>query len=152
MKEAFEKIIDRLEEEVKGWLDLVSVDETVAYAEISAYNKAIKIVNQVVEEYDDKYITVPKDDFTEHLINMGYNKGLKDANNDGWIPCSSGELPQNEGMYLTTVYDKATGRCLLKHRKFENGKFVEGGQSRAFPVIAWQHKPLPAPYQPKGEK
>lgn len=136
MKEAFEKIIDRLEEEHK-WSSTHGKDVKFREGRLSGLRTGMRIVKEVAEEC--KSLPVEQKSLTEKF-------------NDSWIPCSSGELPQNEGMYLTTVYDKATGRCLLKHRKFENGKFVEGGQSRAFPVIAWQQKPLPAPYKPKGEK
>lgn len=124
-KVAFDRMIARMESESERSYD----EEESLFINV---RDAARIVREIVKEHSDSE-----------------NPNKSD---DGWIPCSSGELPQNEGMYLTTVYDKATGRCLLKHRKFENGKFVEGGQSRAFPVIAWQQKPLPAPYQPKGEK
>lgn len=64
-----------------------------------------------------------------------------------WIPCKV-DMPKENKTYLTTVYDKATGRRMLKHRECRNGSFKEGGSSRAFPVIAWQ--PLPEPYK-EGE-
>ena len=67
---------------------------------------------------------------------------------DEWIPVSE-RLPNKDMTCLTTVYDKSTGRRLLKHREFRCGSFIQAGASRAFPVIAWM--PLPEPYKERGE-
>lgn len=78
MKEAFEKIIERLEErEVQAF---ASAGGT-AY---NAYRNAIKIVNQVAEKFGGD-------------INVG--------SNDGWIPCSE-RLPEEEYDTVLAVTDR----------------------------------------------
>lgn len=53
MKEAFEKIKERLKKEKIGWLDFITTDKRYVDAKIGAYDKAIEIVNQLAEEYKD---------------------------------------------------------------------------------------------------
>ena len=136
MKEAFKKIIERLEEEVKGWLDLVSVDETVAYAEISAYNKAINIVKEVAEEYDDGWIPcserLPKDDSKEYMVQKTNSR--------------IDILGFTKDAYKLDEYDfaeyKGKNKPIFYDFDSEYG-FIEHG------CVAWQ--PLPEKYKPKGE-
>ena len=143
MKEAFAKIIERLEEHnrklktMKNQCIALS-DREVSDVENHAYNTAIEIVNQVAEEY------VPD-------INVG--------SNDGWIPCSE-RLPEKDGCYLCQCrgFFRICGfaKNLKKVDKYDfaNEKRAgfyefdhEYGYYEALGVIAWRE--LPQPY--KGE-
>ena len=154
MESVFTKIIERLEEEVKGWLDLVSVDETVAYAEISACNKAIEIVNQVAEEYAEKEFSewchdCPAYDKENHhcprlcKVIRTVVEEIKGENNSKWIPCSE-RLPEEFKNVLVT---NTTGFICIAKRS-GNSWYEDAGLGRVS-VEAWQK--LPAPYKPKGE-
>ena len=123
MKEAFEKIIERLEErEVQAF---ASAGGT-AY---NAYRNAIEIVNQVAEEYATE-------------INVG--------NNDGWIPCSE-KLPDvpegiedSECPEFNVTIKGAKLATTLKYAP-DGTWFDDDGE--IYRVIAWM--PLPELY--KGE-
>ena len=112
MNEFIEKLIGRSEEKAhQTWLVL---------AERNGYERAIEIVNELADEY-----------------------------NNGWIPCSE-RLPENISTVLVQVeefesptigwYGNIAGWRLLE-KDFD--------ELNDFTVIAW--KPLPQPYQPKGE-
>ena len=78
MQEVFEKIIERLEDDksnvpVNRLLDDIIKDKPKELGQLMAYNKAIEIVKQEAEKYDN-----------------------------GWIPCSSGVMPRANGWYLVT--------------------------------------------------
>lgn len=154
MKEVFEKIKERLEEKIFkaelhdfGW-------EGQTVNNLLCLGDAIEIVNQVAEEYSNSEIP-----------NMS----------DGWIPCSSGELPDsNVEVNITWVnrkppsyYADIKDKPFTSSGHYHNGRWYwhswvckefldEYGDSfgdrvdRDIEIIAWQ--PLPAPYKPKGEK
>lgn len=129
MKEAFEKIIERLEKE-RALLkaereEAKEYDEQIIFAtnnQIRAFDYALRVI---AEEYSNSEIP---------------NK---------WIPCSE-RLPENIKTVIIDVkeiryptvgwYGNLTGWHLTE-RDFMNLK--------DFTVIAWQ--PLPVPYKPKGE-
>lgn len=133
MKEVFEKIIEKLDE--YEYENLVEHDSEQSQhckdagdckgmdCSLCVFNKAIEIVKQEAEQY-----------------------------NNGWIPCSERlpekprENPKLEGRYveLYLVVEKESD---YPFRAFWNGKSFTDGM---FPldVIAWQ--PLPQPYT-KGE-
>ena len=129
MNKVFEKIIEKLEDAksnvpVNRLLDDIIKDKPKELGQLMAYNKAIEIVKQEAEQY-----------------------------NNGWIPCSVA-LPQqpeenpifhNKPLELYLVSVKNADYPI---RAFWNGKFFTDGWSKV-DVIAW--KPLPQPYQPKGE-
>lgn len=154
MKEAFEKIIERFEEELE-WSSTHGKDVKFREGRLSGLRTGMRIVKEVAEEYKDKYITVPKDDFTEHLINMGYNKGLKDANNEGWIPVSSGKLPEEKenpvtrDWYVYPVMVKFEEITDIRYYSFGNGHWHHGPGIMDKYVTHWMDI---KPYQPKGEK
>ena len=126
MQAAFEKIIEKLEEEKMSYFLTIANtgDEKLdcAYEQVGdALDKAIEIVKQEAEQY-----------------------------NNGWIPCSE-KLPELRKDVLVTV--KYTGFMGMHgywiktgHMEAENDWWGDcaGGE-----VIAWQ--PLPKPFQPKGE-
>ena len=123
MKSAFDKIVERLEEERKEVTKWDS-NKHYIYKEGADWmgNKAIEIVNQVAEEY-----------------------------NQSWIPCVN-ELPQEYTDVLGCDYDGYIYVVeLFKDSIY--GKIWRqwnGGMLRLGAIIAWQ--PLPAPYKPKEEK
>ena len=134
MKEAFEKIIERLED-TKGivFLTLANTgDKTrdIVYDEVMVYlNTAIEIVNQVAEEYATD-------------INVG--------NKDGWIPCSE-RLPKvpegiedSECPEFNVTIKGAKLATTLKYAP-DGTWFDDDGE--IYRVIAWM--PLPELY--KGE-
>ena len=123
MQKAFEKIIEKVKE---------------YYDAVNPYigNTVTKIVNQVAEEYSHR-----NDDL---VINSSHS-------NDGWIPCSSGIMPDYGKSVLisfnsdfqpliATLYEDNTWKML----QGINGLIDITGK-----VIAWRE--LPQPYQPKGE-
>ena len=145
MKEAFEKILERLEERLKFYEnrfgEMNGTDGDVEdWGSIKSYKDAIRIVNEVAEEY--------------------YN--------DGWIPCSSGKFPNaDERVYVVlthtyeseyidysvAIYIKFDNNeyhwCEAKNGYLEWDKYSNGmAGSSLYKVIAW--KPI-TPYQPKGE-
>lgn len=108
MKEVFEEIIERLEEVQKTMLEAYETSTWITnkicfHYSASAYGNAISIVNQVAEEYKDKYVSIgvykqvawERDIAINQLHELGYEFGQKidvpETNvgkNGGWIPCS----------------------------------------------------------------
>ena len=139
MQEIFEKIKERLERERdihrRAYDVAIQTHERVGYASYArACDEAIEIVNQVEEEYS--------------------NSETPNKSDDGWIPVSSGKLPEqpkenpvfeNKPLELYLVSVKGDD---YPFRAFWNGKFFTNGWEK-IEVTAWQ--PLPASYQPKGE-
>lgn len=155
MQKYFEKIIEWLEEQQEEYIkDYNRHGDGEDYRISLIYDRAIEIVNQVAEEFGSD-------------INVG--------SNDGWIPVSSGKLPDtNEAVNITWVNRKppsyyadikdkpftATGHyhngrwywysCVCKDYLDEYGDSIGDRMDGNIEVIAWQ--PLPTPYQPKGEE
>ena len=141
MQEVFEKIIEKLEEAkgnvpVNRLLDDIIKEKPKELGQLIAYDKAIEIVKQEAYKFGTD-------------INVGSN---------GWIPCSE-RFPECENGCETTAL-----MFQLKTGTIEVGYFGVGGKVRekyfrhyrnstdgvdASDVVAW--KPLPEPYQPKGE-
>ena len=132
MKEAFEKILERLDAKKQYFQKFYEADgkteedEYINKATQLAFDDAKNIVQEVAEEY-----------------------------NNGWIPCSE-RLPKESFGCLVTVMDCEPST----QTDFENilPYFVgydghswndEDGEEIPFEVIAWM--PLPELYQPKGE-
>ena len=129
MNKAFDKILERL----IIMRDKYSKDTTYGKNHISAYNKALKIVQEVAEEY-----------------------------NGGWIACSE-RLPEESGYYLVTYHDWSDGNFLPKYDNtyvrrlhyqisdhFVGWNYPKNVDDRAEndchkEVIAWQ--PLPEPFK-----
>ena len=127
MNKAFEKILERLEENksiipVNRVLDDIIKDKPKELGQLMAYNNSIKIVQEVADEY-----------------------------HGGWIPCSE-RLPEDAFGCLVTVIDCEPST----QTDFENIlPYVVGydgdswndadGNVIPFEVIAWQ--PLPEPFK-----
>ena len=127
MKEFIEKLIGRLEEYKKKAYVTGIINNAYEFGACNAMDSAIKIVNQLAEEY----------------------------NNDGWIPCSKQLPPHSDDLLLiqcsgkpknNIVFDNAF--CLASYTK-------EGWLLELYPewkgaeVIAWM--PLPEPFKPIAE-
>ena len=88
MQEVFEKIMHKIE--------LLQKDKFVFKGDIcEALNEVKEIVNQVAEEYNNKFepaldiLEYGVDGYSLHLKEQ-YQKGYEDAKkeyNNGWIPC-----------------------------------------------------------------
>ena len=124
MQEVFEKIkygLMALAEETY----YKSVDgDTNAGQRNSAYHKAIKIIEEVAEKY-----------------------------NDGWITCSE-RLPENDNYILVSFDNFSMPDIARYEEDKEGGAFYPGDDDKSYVsyglfVNAWQ--PLPEPYQPKGD-
>ena len=113
--------------------DKYSKDTTYGKNHISAYNKAIKIVQEVAEGYKP----------------LEYEDDVPIIFND-WIPCSE-RLPEEYGEYLVWWTDITRGQYYeIVEYEPDNGWIGEIPQAfeGKYSVIAWQ--PLPEPYK-EGE-
>ena len=133
MKEAFEKVTDRLVKKIKP---LHNANWNVAMEE------AIEIVNQVAEEYNKEH-------------NKEYNTDVPGRNvggNDGWIPCSE-RLPTRNKYYDITYCTRTgmhTSQALFNTD--DNSWYWEPGiMICTDKVLAWVDSIKRKPYQPKGE-
>ena len=184
MNKEFEKIIEKLEEAksnvpVNRLLDDIIKDKPKELGQLMAYNKAIEIVKQEAEKYnnaiiDGKYCfqscacTEKCDkcsrlcngdiDWYENIDNWTeqYNNGFNDIVEIG--------LPPVGKPLIVTVKDNLQGRPNeLRYPVYYEKDSMKGGYHWSWrygdfayelvpdvsEVIAWQ--PLPQPYQPKGE-
>ena len=135
MKEFIEKLIGRLEElkslvPVNRVLDNIIESKPKELGQLIAYEKSIKAVNELAEEF---------------------GKDTNVTTKDGWIPCSE-RLPEEDGNYLVQQED---GRInILHYCKGWNCTYMDVDKTRwsnaceRKDIIAWQ--PLPAPFK-KGE-
>ena len=155
MQEVFEKIIEKLEEQkVKGIYDSSSI-----IGEKNVWAKAIEIVKQEAEQYEECY----KDCRDCEAYNKEkhhcpkFCKVITEAvkeieeNNNGWIPCSE-QLPEEHKLYDITFKnsagihsDSAIYNPYLKRWLWDadETELVENE------ILAWAEKR--EPYQPKGE-
>lgn len=140
MNKEFEKIIEKLENAksnvpVNRLLDDIIKDKPKELGQLMAYNKAIEIVKQEAEQY---------------------NNGFNDIVEIG--------LPPVGKPLIVTVKDNLQGRPNeLRYPVYYEKDSMKGGYHWSWrygdfayelvpdvsEVIAW--KPLPQPYQPKGE-
>ena len=122
MKEAFEKILERLDAKKQYFQKFYEADgkteedEYINKATQLAFDDAKNIVQEVAEEY-----------------------------NNGWIPCSE-RLPK-ESLNSVIGWDEYRQRCCFV--QYYGGRWILGNDIDSVKIIAWQ--PLPEPYQPKGE-
>ena len=172
MNKEFEKIIEKLEEEKMSYFLTIANtgDEKLdcAYEHTGdALDKAIEIVKQEAGQYQSSEIGFIsktevlklieeikcKDDIPKNygtlldIMRMIRNMPTVDNTDNGWIPCID-LLPEESGEYLTCVeYD---GDRFIAIDEIDcDGIIKEWNCSTDYKVIAW--KPLPQPYQPKGE-
>ena len=146
MNEFIEKLIGRLEEEkAKGIYD---IDNVITVKD--AYGKAIKIVNQLAEEYNPcnklscencevydngKHYCPKWCDVIKHTT-----EELANEYDNDWIQVSD-KLPEVNGWYLVT------NELGVVHQQYWCTSHWQ--KLRYDAVVAWRK--LPEPYQPKGE-
>ena len=127
MQTVFEKIIEKLEEELKladrekercARENPLQFDSAKGYAH--GVGNAIEIVKQEAEQY-----------------------------NNGWIPCSE-RLPKENGYYYVTqiVKSVSTGKKIAIEKAYVEFSIGEWRRAKQLEVIAWLDI---EPYQPKGE-
>lgn len=132
MQKAFEKILERLEEE-----------RECSYADFDKY------VSEYSPCLDSEY-----DDFfhrglerASRLVKEVAEGFATDTNvgTNGWIPCSE-RLPEEDGFYLATLDGEIAGeeKPFSGLAEFENGKWVDDDEDYQC-IIAWQ--PIPEPYK-----
>lgn len=129
MNKVFEKIIEKLEEEksnvpVNRLLDDIIKDKPKQLGQLMAYNKAIEIVKQEEEQY-----------------------------NNGWIPFSEQLPKEDEKVYISTKTERVYVGVYTKRYGFEKreGFICDDGFMWMNTALAWKPYVLPAPYQPNGE-
>lgn len=127
MNKAFEKILERLEEE-----------RELSYADFSRY------VEEVSPCLDDEY-----DDFFHRGLERASRlvKEVAEEYNGGWIPCSE-RLPEKNGMYLCTQnrYDLATNKKIIRVST-ELVEFYNGEWRRAKNLVITHWQSLPEPFK-----
>ena len=64
---------------------------------------------------------------------------------DGWVPCSSGKLPE-EGVTVWITYQFENEDAGVYRDRVINGEWEYYDQH----VIAWKYMDIPKPYQAKG--
>ena len=129
MNKAFEKIIEKLEEEKMSYFLTIANtgDEKLdySYEQVgNALDKAIEIVIQEAEKY-----------------------------NNGWIPCSEQLPEEDEKVYISTKTERVYVGVYTKRYGFgkREGFICDDGFMYMNTAFAWKPYVLPAPYQPKGE-
>ena len=157
---AFEKIKEGLED-LEIYYD--GGDFATCHDRLVVYREVLEIVNQVAEEYKHGHFGCNSNGQHERCVDCGlrgecshYNTewfDVPDKNvgeNDRWIPCSSGKMPEN-GRRCWVTYEWANGSLHVDKDYLVNGKWFETEDEA---VKAWMYndEETPAPYKPKGEK
>ena len=148
MNKAFEKILERLEEDARFYNSASDVDQNIRSGVIIAK----EIVQETAAEYEECY----KDCGECEAYNKEkhhcpkFCKVIKETvkeieeNHNDWIPCSE-RLPKYEEVVMCYCTNSGITISCITHKGVKPSKSVRFGQHS---VIAWQ--PLPHPYQPKG--
>lgn len=151
MQKYFEKIIERLEAEVEYQSSKADqAGKTCAFEEITVvkarekmaecYEHAIEIVNQVAEEYKNKFVSIgaykqvamERDIAIEQLHEIGYDFGQKIDNNDVIVSNLAKAYAVNIKRYGVDVAEKwvtatqnaaALNQAYLRGRQDERDKF-----------------------------
>ena len=112
-----EKVVEELEMEMKA-------SSCYSAERVSAFSRAIEIVKQEAEQY-----------------------------NNGWIPCIEQSPEEDEKVYISTKTERVYVGVYTKRYGFEKreGFICDDGFMWMNTALAWKPYVLPAPYQPKGE-
>ena len=132
MKEAFEKILERL-------TDVGGCDADCAYDKgwDDAIDEAISIVQEAAEEYDNGWIAC-----SERLPEQKRTTFGKRKRENVLVTLRNGVVKEMTYEFATKEFWEVGDENHIEHWKEDyNGNDIE--------VIAWM--PLPEPYQPKGE-
>lgn len=169
MKQFIDKLIERLEEKFKYnseqaeiWRDGSDKDayfrgqKDLYMDRANTYGEVMRIVNQLAEEYKDKYVMREtlnqymweRDIAVSQLRDLGYGFGEK----VGWIPCSE-RLPElNEELFsddLLVSFKDSNDFKIAFYDGNKNKWYLRSSVPYIGEVLAWQT--LPPAYQPKGE-
>lgn len=131
MQETFENIIEKLEKQIR-------IEENIAKKESDGHPithqyaaNCMKVIEKSVKQEAEQY-------------------------NNGWIPCSSGKLPdEGDEFYPMCFVTLDNGAVCLGVYRYDDKQWYtkmikdETLYTTKRNVIAWQ--PLPEPYQTKGE-
>ena len=158
MKKVFEKIIEKLEEEKMFYFLTIANtgDEKLdcAYEQVGdALDKAIEIINQEAAEYEECYKNCGEcEAYSKEKHHCSkFCKVIKETvkeieeNHNGWISCNE-RLPKYGEVVMCSCTNGGITISCITHKGVKPSKSVRFGQHS---VIAW--KPLPSPYQLKGE-
>lgn len=145
MKEAFEKIKERLKEARKECVKLQkTTDDAYGYMKQKhGIDVALSIVSEVEAEYGKKgcalcYLGSPCEYQNEDVR-------IPDELM-GWIPCSE-RLPEENGRYITTNMYEGEKEEVFDLWYEDGNWFIDAGEDETIRiVIAWM--PLPSPYKP----
>lgn len=121
MQEVFEKIIDELE----------------------------KLADELYKSYCIGFNSDDRAEYDAYINAIEIVKQESEQYNGGWIPCSE-QLPEPIRPVLVTLKNWMNDKCFVRVGRFhtDHWKTDEGIVENSV-VLAW--KPLPTPYQPKGE-
>lgn len=129
MQSVFEKIIEKLDKER-------SIFKTVEWN--VAMNKAIEIVKQEAERYDDGWISV-----SDHIpVPAKKSFGNKQKRTNVLVTLRNGLVKEMTFEFETNEFWEVGDDNHIEHWK-------EDAIDKDAEVVAWQ--PLPQPYQSKGE-
>lgn len=180
MKEFIEKLIGRLEEhKTKAYVTGIT-NNPYEFGACQAMDDAVKIINQLAEEYQNdnlsqlsnkywKCLTKFGVDITEKwetatqnavALEQAYIRGRQDErdrfakwqeeHNNGWIPCIE-RLPEDDSICIVTV-EYPNNETVVDYGWFDRiGICWYVGMQEFRTSNILAWQPLPAPYQPKGE-
>ena len=145
MNKAFEKILERLEEEksnvpVNRLLDDIIKDKPKELGQLMAYNKSIEIVKQEAEKYNNGWIPFVQREMTEDE-----KESFGDFN--FMLDC---QLPDEDEEILITYKFKDELYVYVDTFMRDGSEcYLDSGRDFVTEAVAWSKKPQT--YQPKGE-
>ena len=135
MNKAFEKIIEKLEEDARFYNSASDVDQNIRSGLIIAK----EAVQEVAEEYNGGWIRcdvkMPEERDSIFLQFKGTDK---------W----KNSMFERMSEFVNATVEFEDGTRMVKTLHTVDGKWHMGSVFLKYKVIAWQ--PLPQPYQPKG--
>ena len=164
MKEFVEKLIEILKERKNHYSDEAEKLNNFPQMQhcrrlqMRSYETSIKIVNNLAEEYKDKYVSVEtlkqvmweRDVAIEQLKELGYGFGEK----VGWIPCSE-RLPETcEDVWCTVHLEGSAivSAVVLWYNPRTRKWFGTDDESVCDKLVVDAWMPLPPNYQPEAYK
>ena len=136
MNKAFEKILERLEEDARFYNSASDVDQNIRSGLIIAK----EAVQEVAEEYNGGWIMCDVKMPEERDSIFAQFKGT-----DKW----KNSMFERMSEFVNATVEFEDGTRMVKTLHTVDGKWHIGSGFLKCKVIAWQ--PLPQPYQPKGE-
>lgn len=140
MQEVFEKIVERLENE-SHWTE--STFDEDGYCnddseEVVYLDRAIEIVKQTAEDYNDGWIP-----FTQRKLSEEEKKEIG-TEYDYMLDC---KLPEEDEEILVTYANRTVGEDIFMCDGTDC--YLDSGNDFITEAVAWRHKP--DPYRPNGE-